>query len=212
MWAQVFVGSSPTFGISIYYYLVFYVITRQKGGFTISTRGPITRNLPLINERIHAKEVRVISDDGQNLGVLETAEARRIAADKGLDLVLISPDQKPPVAKILDYGKFKFENEKKAREARKKQHTVDVKEIKMTYKIDVHDYNVRVKSATKFLQAGNKVKVVIKLKGREAQHMNLAFDLLNKFFEDLKELSVLDKKPSAEGRNVTMILSPDTSS
>jgi translation initiation factor IF-3 len=162
-----------------------------------------------MNERIHAKELRVIADDGTNLGILDTAEAKRIASEKGLDLVLISPDQKPPVAKILDYGKFKFENDKKAREARKKQHTVEIKEIKMRYKIDVHDYNVRLKSATKFLQAGNKVKVVIMLKGRETQHMSMAFDLLNRFKEDLKDLAIIDKKPSAEGRNVTMILASD---
>jgi translation initiation factor IF-3 len=166
----------------------------------------------MINERIHAKELRVILDDGTNLGIIDTAEARRIANEKGLDLVLISPDQKPPVAKILDYGKFKFESDKKAREARKKQHTVDIKEIKMRYKIDVHDYNVRLKNTKKFLEAGNKVKVIIMLKGREAQHTNLAYDLLKRFLEDLNGMAAIDKKPSAEGRNVTMILSPDTSS
>lgn len=163
-----------------------------------------------MNEQITAKEVRVITDDGTNLGVIKTSEARSIAFEKGLDLVLISPDQNPPVAKILDYGKFKFENDKRAREARKKQHTVDIKEIKMRYKIDVHDYNVRIKNAGKFLNAGNKVKVVVMLRGREAQHTNLAFDLLNRFHEDLKDLCTIDKNPSSEGRNVTMILAPST--
>jgi translation initiation factor IF-3 len=131
-----------------------------------------------------------------------------MAQEKGLDLVLISPDQKPPVAKILDYGKFKFENDKKAREARKKQHTVEVKEIKMRYKIDVHDYNVRLRSTKKFLESGNKVKVLITLKGRETQHMNLAFELINKFIAELEGLYVMDKNPSAEGKNVTAILAP----
>ncbi|MEW5818960.1 MAG: translation initiation factor IF-3 [Cyanobacteriota bacterium] len=166
--------------------------------------------MPLINERITAKELRVITDDGENLGIIKTSEARRLAYERGLDLVLISPDQNPPVAKILDYGKFKFESDKRAREARKKQHTVEIKEIKMRYKIDVHDYNVRIKNASKFLKSGNKVKVVIMLRGREAQHTNLAFELLNKFFEDLKDLCIIDKKPSSEGKNVTMILAPGT--
>lgn len=161
-----------------------------------------------MNERIHSKELRVITDDGDNLGVISTAEALRIAIEKGLDLVLISPDQNPPVAKILDYGKFKFENDKRAKEAKKKQHTVDIKEIKMRYKIDVHDYNVRLKNSKKFLTAGNKVKVIVMLKGREMQHKNLAFDLINRFLTDLEGFCEIDKRPSAEGRNVTMILSP----
>lgn len=161
-----------------------------------------------MNEKITAKEVRVITDDGENLGVIKTSEARAIALEKGLDLVLISPDQKPPVAKILDYGKFKFESDKKAKEARKKQHTVDIKEIKMRYKIDVHDYNVRLKNSKRFLNEGNKVKVLIVLKGREAQHMHLAFELLNRFLSDMEGQYVLDKSPSAEGKNVSMILAP----
>lgn len=166
--------------------------------------------MPQINENIRSKELRVITDDGTNLGIISTVEARRIAFEKGLDLVLISPDQNPPVAKILDYGKFKFESDKRAREARKKQHTVEVKEIKMRYKIDVHDYNVRLKSATKFLKAGNKVKIIVMLKGREAQHINLAYDLINRFIDDLENLYIIDKNPSTEGRNVTAILSPNT--
>ena len=129
-----------------------------------------------------------------------------------MDLVLISPDQKPPVAKILDYGKFKFENDKRAREAKKKQHTVEVKEIKMRYKIDVHDYNVRVRSTKRFLEDGNKVKVIITLKGREAQHNNLAFDLLNKFLAEFEGNCMVDKPPSSEGKNITMILAPTSGS
>ena len=163
-----------------------------------------------MNERISAKELRVISDEGESLGIITTAEARRIANEKGLDLVLISPDQTPPVAKILDYGKFKFESDKRAREAKKKQHTVEVKEIKMRYKIDTHDYNVRIKSATKFLSAGNKVKVIVMLRGREAQHSDLAFKLLERFLEDLNDLYTIDKRPSREGRNVTMILTSNS--
>ena len=106
-----------------------------------------------------------------------------MAYDRDLDLVIVSPDQAPPVAKILDYGKYKFETEKRAKDARKKQHAPDVKEVKMRYKIDVHDYNVKVKNIKKFLAAGNKVKILVTLRGREIQHSNLAFDLINRIYQ-----------------------------
>lgn len=132
-----------------------------------------------------------------------------MAEDAGLDLVLISPNQEPPVAKILDYGKYKYELAKRAKEAKKKQHVVEIKEVKMRYKIDVHDYEVRLKSAKKFISQGNKVKVVVMLRGREMQHSNLAFDLANRFIEDMqKETVTLEKKPQLEGRNVTFFLAP----
>lgn len=141
--------------------------------------------------------------------MVPTSKALEMAYEKDLDLVLISPNQDPPVAKILDYGKYKFEAEKKAKEAKKKQHTVDVKEVKMRYKIDVHDYNVRVKNIKKFIAAGNKVKVVVMLRGREMQHSNLAFDLINRVKTDLEEIEhQIEKKPGMEGRNVIMILAP----
>ncbi len=136
-----------------------------------------------------------------------------MAYDKELDLVLISPDQNPPVAKILDYGKYKFETEKRAKDAKKRQHTPEVKEIKMRYKIDVHDYNVKLKNARKFLDAGNKVKVVIMLRGREIQHTKLAFDLINRILEDMKEENcIIEKRASMEGKNAIMILAPSSSS
>ena len=132
-----------------------------------------------------------------------------MAYDADLDLVLISPNQEPPVAKILNYGKYKYEQEKKAKEAKKKQHTVEVKEIKIRYKIDTHDYQVRIKSIQKFISQGNKVKIVIMLRGREMQHSNLAFDLASRFMEDLKDSPlVFEKKPQLEGRNVTLYLAP----
>ena len=122
---------------------------------------------------------------------------------------MISPNQEPPVAKILNYGKYKYELEKKAKEAKKKQHTVDVKEVKIRYKIDTHDYQVRIKNIQKFIAQGNKVKIVIMMRGREMQHSNLAFDLANRFVEDLKdEPMVIEKKPMLEGRNVTLYLGP----
>jgi len=132
-----------------------------------------------------------------------------MAIEKGLDLVLISPNQEPPVAKILDWGKYKFENEKKAREAKKKQHTVEVKEIKMRYKIDTHDYNVRVKNIKKFLTAGNKVKIMITLRGREVQHSSLAFELIRRIEKEIQDINfIMDKSPGMEGKNVVMIISP----
>ena len=137
-----------------------------------------------MNERIRVKEVRLIGEDGVNHGVVPTSEALQMAEDADLDLVLINPNQNPPVAKILNYGKYKYEVEKRAKEAKKKQHTVDIKEIKIRYKIDVHDYQVRINNIKKFILQGNKVKVVVMLRGREMQHSKLAFDLAERFVED----------------------------
>ena len=162
-----------------------------------------------MNERIKVKEVRLIGEDGTNHGVVPTDEALQMAEDVDLDLVLINPNQDPPVAKILNYGKYKYEVEKRAKEAKKKQHTVDIKEIKIRYKIDVHDYQVRINNIKKFISQGNKVKIVVMLRGREMQHSKLAFDLAERFVEDLKsEPITLEKKPHMEGRNVTLLFGP----
>ncbi len=132
-----------------------------------------------------------------------------MAEDKGLDLILVSPNQEPPVAKILDYGKYKYEIEKRAKEAKKKQHTVDIKEIKVRYKIDVHDYNVKINAIKKFIAAGNKVKLVVMLRGREMQHNHLAYDLANRFLSDLEGEKInVERKPVMDGRNIITILSP----
>ena len=164
-----------------------------------------------MNERIRAREVRLIGQNGENHGIVETSKALKIAYDADLDLVLINPNSEPPVAKVLDYGKYKYEQEKRAKEAKKKQHTVDIKEVKIRYKIDTHDYQVRIKSIQKFIAQGNKVKVVIMMRGREMQHSNLAFDLANRFIEDLREEPmVIEKKPMLEGRNVTLYLAPQS--
>jgi len=163
----------------------------------------------IMNERIRAREVRLIDQNGENHGIVETSKALKMAYDADLDLVLINPTSEPPVAKVLDYGKYKYEQEKRAKEAKKKQHTVEVKEVKIRYKIDTHDYQVRIKSIQKFIAQGNKVKIVIMMRGREMQHSNLAFDLANRFIEDLKnEPLTIEKKPMIEGRNVTMYLAP----
>ena len=171
--------------------------------------GNNSKDAPLINERIRAKEVRLIDDEGNNYGVVPTSKALKMADEKDLDLVVVSPNQSPPVAKIMDYGKYKYETEKRAKEARKKQKVVDVKEVKVRYKIDVHDYNVRIKNIKKFLAQGDKVKLVVMLRGREVQHSNLAFDLANRFLTDLADVQMtIEKKPGMDGRNVITILAP----
>ena len=140
---------------------------------------------------------------------MPTVKALQMARERDLDLVVVSPNQSPPVAKILDWGKYKYEADKKAKEAKKKQHVIDIKEVKMRYRIDVHDYEVRLKAAKKFLASGNKVKVVVMLRGREMQHSHLAMELINKFLNEFEQDQiVLEKKPLIEGRNVVMILAP----
>ena len=164
-----------------------------------------------MNERIRAKEVRLIDQNGENHGIILTSKALQMAYDADLDLVLINPNQEPPVAKILNYGKYKYEQEKRAKEAKKKQHTVEVKEIKIRYKIDTHDYQVRIKSIERFIAQGNKVKIVVMLRGREMQHSSLAFGLANRFVADMQNLPVtVEKKPQLEGRNVTLYLAPQS--
>ncbi len=166
------------------------------------------QNLPTINERIRFPKIRVIDTDGSQLGIMEPYEALKIAQQKELDLVLISDKADPPVCRVMNYGKYKFEQEKKAREARKKQHTSDVKEVKMRYKIGDHDYNVRVSQAERFLKAGDKVKATVMFRGREIQHTDLAEILLNRLANDLKELAEIQQTPKREGRNMMMMLSP----
>ena len=135
-----------------------------------------------------------------------------MAKERELDLVVVSANQSPPVAKIMNWGKYKYETEKRAKEAKKKQHTVDIKEVKMRYKIDTHDYEVRLKAAKKFITSGNKVKVVVMLRGREMQHNKLAIDLAKKFLEDMQDTPItIEKQPSLEGRNVVAVLAPQSS-
>jgi translation initiation factor IF-3 len=166
------------------------------------------RDLPPINERIRFPNIRVIDTDGGQLGIITPQEALRIAEEKELDLVLVSDKADPPVCRIMDYGKYKFEQEKKAREARKKQHTADVKEVKMRYKIEDHDYQVRVNQAERFLKSGDKVKATITFRGREIQHSDLAEDLLKRMAMDLEPLAEVQQAPKREGRNMMMLLSP----
>ena len=167
------------------------------------------RDLPMINERIRAREVRLISEVGEMLGVMPTMQAVKIAKERGYDLVIVSSgDQQTPVAKVMDYGKYKFETEKKARDARKKQHVMDVKEVKMSYKIEKHDYLVNVRKAEKFLTHSDKVKVTIALRGREMEHRNLAMDLLRKYVADVAQWGVPEKPPRMEGKSAIVIIDP----
>lgn len=153
----------------------------------------------------------MIDDVGVNHGTVSTKEALELAKEKDLDLVVVSPNQSPPVAKIIDWGKYKYETEKRAKEARKKQHIVEIKEVKMRYKIDTHDYDVRMKAARKFLAQQNKVKLVVMLRGREMQHNKLAFDLAQRFLSEISDANpVIEKQPMLEGRNVVAILAPNT--
>jgi len=168
----------------------------------------INRDLPTINERIRFPKIRVIDSDGSQLGIMVPREAMQIADERELDLVLVSDKADPPVCRIMDYGKYKFEQEKKAREAKKKQHTVDVKEVKMRYKIEDHDYNVRISQARRFLKDGDKVKATIMFRGREIQHSDIAEDLLKRMATDLQEVAEVQQAPKREGRNMMMLLAP----
>lgn len=166
-----------------------------------SNKGP-----QLLTPDIRATEVRLI--DGERNEVLSRQEAETLAEEQGLDIVIVSFDSSPLVVRLVDFGKFKFEFEKKTREAKKKQHVVEVKEIKMTVRIGEHDYTTKQQRAAGFLQAGNKVKCTIRMKGRETQHSNLAFDLAKKFVVDLEEVATLEGSIRFEGRNITLSLSP----
>ena len=171
-------------------------------------RSNTSRDLTKTNERIRFPEIRVIDSEGEQLGIITPKEALARAQEQGLDLVLVSETAKPPVCKIMDYGKYKYEQDKKLKEAKKKQHNADVKEVKMRYKIEEHDYNVRVKNAIRFLESGDKVKATISFRGREIQNYRLAEDLLSKMAKDLEEYAKVQQFPKREGRNMMMMLSP----
>jgi translation initiation factor IF-3 len=162
----------------------------------------------IMNEMITAKEVRCTSDEGTNYGIISTAEALKIADELGLDLVLIAPDGKPPVAKIMDYGKFRYQQEKKKKEAKKNQKVIVVKEIKLSVKIAENDVSYKVKHAREFLEEGNHVKFRVFLKGREMANPQAGVDVLNKVWPMIEDLAVMDKEPKLEGRYVNMMALP----
>ena len=163
---------------------------------------------PRSNNRISSPEVQVIASDGENLGILNTNEAISKAKSEGLDLIEIAPNANPPVCKIMDMGKYKYDLQKKANQAKKKQKTVSLKEIKLRPGTETHDYNFKIKNAKKFISKGNKVKFTVKFKGREMQHTELGKDLMNKIIEETKDIAKVESKPKFEGRQMVMIIQP----
>jgi len=168
------------------------------------------RNRVRVNEQIRIREVRVIDSDGSQLGVLPTAEALKIAEERGLDLVEISPNSRPPVCKIMDYGKFKYEQSKKNRESKKKQHVTHLKEIKMRPKIEEHDLQFKLKHAENFLSNRDKVKFTVVFRGREMEHIHRGKELLDKIIEQFSDIAIVEKEPVQVGRSISVILGPRT--
>ena len=163
---------------------------------------------PRVNGRIRAPEIRLIGPDGQNVGVVKPERALELAEQVGLDLVEISPNAKPPVCKIMDFGKYKYEQQKRESEAKKKQKTIEVKEVKFRPNTDDHDYDVKMKNVAKFLEKGDKVKVTLRFRGREMAHQNLGRELLERVAEDVKELGKVENMPKMEGRQMVMMIGP----
>ena len=162
----------------------------------------------LINEDIKANELRVIDATGEPVGIMSTNAALQMAYDRGLDLVLMAPGANPPVARIMDYGKYRFECEKKEKEAKKKQQTVELKEIQLSYRIDTHDFETKARHAHRFLESGNKVRVVMRFRGREMSHMPMGREVMARFCETVADVGVTDKPPVLDGRIISMVLAP----
>ena len=173
-------------------------LARYCGGKIISEN--------LINEQIKAKEVRLIGEDGEQLGVVTIDEALKAADDAGLDLVLIAPNAVPPVCKVIDFGKFRYEAARKDKEAKKKQKTIELKEVRLSPNIDTNDFNTKVNAARKFLEKGNKVKVTLRFRGREMAHMNQSKYILDDFATALEDIATVDKPSKVEGRSLSMVL------
>ena len=163
---------------------------------------------PKANERIKALDVQVIGSDGNNLGIMQLKQAIQMAKDEGLDLIEISPNANPPVCKIMDMGKYKYDLQKKANQAKKKQKIVSLKEIKLRPGTEIHDYNFKIKNAKKFISKGDKVKFTVKFKGREMQHADLGKDLMNKIINETKDIAKVESQPKFEGKQMVMIIQP----
>ncbi len=169
---------------------------------------PVQKDGPRVNEEIRVREVHLIDKDGANRGTVVAAEAIRLAQEAGLDLVEISPNADPPVCKLMDFGKYKYQEQKKAAEARKKQKVVEVKEIKFRPMIDDHDYDVKMRSMLRFFEEGDKVKVTLRFRGREMAHQELGIQLLSRVKEDTGKLAKVEQEPRMEGRQMVMVLAP----
>jgi translation initiation factor IF-3 len=172
------------------------------------TQQPVQKDGPRLNEEIRSNQVQLIDQTGANHGVVDTRLALEKAVEAGLDLVEIAPNSEPPVCKILDYGKYKYQAQKKAAEARKKQKVVEVKEIKLRPMIDDHDYDVKMRSMQRFFEEGDKVKVTLRFRGREMAHQELGYQLLNRVKDDTSKLAKVEQEPRFEGRQVVMVLAP----
>jgi translation initiation factor IF-3 len=169
---------------------------------------PVQKDGPRVNDEIRSREVQLIDQTGVNLGVKEFREAFAMAQEAGLDLVEISPNSAPPVCKVMDYGKYKFQSQKKAAEARKKQKIVEIKEIKLRPMIDDHDYDVKMRSMRRFFEEGDKVKITLRFRGREMAHQELGARLLNRVKDDTQTLAKVEQEPKYEGRQIVMVLAP----
>ncbi len=169
---------------------------------------PISNKELQINDEIRDKEIRVINSDGSQLGLMSAVKALEIAESQNLDLVKIAPQAKPPVCKVMDYGKYRFEQAKREKEAKKNQRVIDVKEIRLSLNIDTHDFNTKVNQATKFIKSGNKVKVSIRFRGREMGHPEIGQDNMDRFAQAMEEVAVVEKPAKLEGRNMLMFLAP----
>ena len=170
----------------------------------------ISKQVHELNEDIRDKEIRLIGSEGEQLGIMSADEALKIADEQGLDLVKISPQAVPPVCKLMNYGKFRFEQSKREKEAKKNQHVVEIKEIRMSPGIDVGDFNTKLKNAQKFIADGNRVKISVRFRGREMAHTDIGKALLDKFAEQCTEVATLDKGAKLEGRMMSIFLSPKT--
>jgi translation initiation factor IF-3 len=164
---------------------------------------------PKVNDRIRSPEIRLIGAEGENIGVVTPARGMQLAEEAGLDLVEISPNAEPPVCKIMDFGKFKYEQQKKEAEARRNQKVIEIKEIKFRPGTDTHDYDVKMRSVTKFLENGDKVKVTLRFRGREMAHMDLGRELLERVAKDIEEIGKIEAMPRVEGRQMVMMIGPN---
>lgn len=180
-------------------YAVLFLWIAEYGGVTISDL--------MINEQIRDKEVRLIGEDGEQLGVVSSKEAYMRAKEANLDLVKIAPNANPPVCKIIDYGKYRYELARKEKEAKKKQKTIEVKEIRLSPNIDDNDLNTKILQARKFISKGNRVKVNLRFRGREMAHISMSKQILDKFYEKVSDIAVVDKSAKLDGRNMTMVIS-----
>ena len=162
----------------------------------------------MINEEIKVKEVRVVGVEGEAIGIMSSDDALKLAYDKGYDLVLMAPQAQPPVCRIMDYGKYRFERDKKEKEAKKKQQVIELKEIQLSCRIDTHDFETKARHAQKFLESGNKVRVVMRFKGREMSHMTIGQEIMDKFQQSCSEFGAVDKAPVLDGRILSMVISP----